>query len=126
MLQNLTRIQLVQLAVAGLHALAVVAIVSWTVAASSSYDHMWRMVWLPLFWWDLPATVGLFLSWAGLPDSLFDDVARMFYRAHPFDDLANFWLPLLWYGVGGTLWWYLLTGWLWRAVQLTRALFGRV
>ncbi len=92
------------IALAVVHLVAVATIVRTIV---SGIEPAWPMLWLILFWVDLPFS----LIWLA--------IEKMRHRAKapplfvpwlraPLNDLDNFVLPFLILGVGGTVWWFLL------------------
>ena len=76
-------------------------------------DPGWPKYWLIMLALDFPVSLGVMpVSWLVPPAA-----------AGPLSDVANFWWPLVWHGVIGTPWWYVV-GWT-IARQVTRALVQR-
>lgn len=66
---------------------------------------------------DIPATAVLLFLDQVIPDSLDSALAELFSgHVHPFGD-RRFWVPLLCYGIIGTLWWWtvpVVIAWIWK------------
>lgn len=63
-------------------------------------DPGWPKYWVIMLALDFPVSLGVIpVTWLVPPAS-----------AGPLTDVANFWWPLAWHGVVGTLWWYIV-GW---------------
>jgi len=60
----------------------------------------WPMYWMLLFAIDFPVTLVNFI----IPHAQ----ARLSFWPSPFDDINNFWIPLIVHGVFGTLWYFIL------------------
>ena len=99
----------------------VLANIVWTLVALP-WSHMWQAPWFILGLPDFPATILLILSWQVLPHAFLEQWAQ-WLPAPPFRDFANFWLPLLMYGIVGTLWAYAVPAMIYRVgVTLRRML----
>ena len=67
----------------------------------------WPMYWLILIPFDLPALLlSMLTGWASKP--IFTAIAMNFSDASPLSDPVNFWMPLFYFGVLGTLMWYFI------------------
>ena len=81
------------------------------VAIQTPSDGLWVLIWLPLFLLDFPVTFLLWLALKTSPSGLLEAVENGFpwsSAPFPYSYLTGFWLPLVVYGVVGTLWMYSL------------------
>jgi len=62
----------------------------------SGSESSWPMLWQVFFVIDFPASIGIYIF------SFFE----LSGGATPLEDIANFWVPALYFGVIGTVWWY--------------------
>jgi len=82
---------------AGAHVALIAAAVALTLAG---HERDWHIHWLIFLALDFPVSLGVMpLAWM-FPPSV----------AGPLSDFPNFWWPLLFHGVVGTAWWYIV-GW---------------
>jgi hypothetical protein len=76
-------------------------------------DPGWPKYWTIMLALDFPVSLGIVpVTWLAPPSAL-----------GPLSDVANFWWPLAWHGVIGTIWWYIV-GWA-IARKISRALAAR-
>jgi hypothetical protein len=69
----------------------------------SSKEHVWPNLWLLFFWIDLPF---------GLVSIAFFKLTKrkitIPWLSYPFNDFENFILPSVFFGIGGTVWWFFI------------------
>ena len=94
-----------------LHVLYVVKIVFWICTASGADLGQWQMIWCKLGYVDFPISliVGIFLQ------APFDVNVDFLYILPPqMDSLISFWIPALFHGIVGTLFYFLLPTIIWK------------
>lgn len=84
-----------------------IAVVSIVVTIVKGIEPDWPMLWLLLFWLDLPFSLVL-LAIAKVRHRAKSRPLSLPWLRAPLNDLDNFVLPFFVLGVGGTLWWFLL------------------
>jgi hypothetical protein len=94
----------------GLVAAAVVAILAGT-------EPDWPLVWLGFMVVDFPVSLlypALISLGSGLPSTV-----QLVRPYSPMNDVRNFLAPALFFGVFGSVWWFLVGGWIqrWRSVN---------
>ena len=91
------KFSIVGLCMAGAH----VALIACSVALMlATHERNWHMYWLIFLALDFPVSLGVIpLAWMFPPSP-----------AGPLSDFPNFWWPLLFHGLVGTGWWYIV-GW---------------
>ena len=107
MASSVRRLSVAGAAAAGAHLL----LLAYTVVQTlSAHDNQWTIYWIKFLALDFPLSLGVVpLAW-------------MFPAASggPFHDLANFWWPLAYHGVIGTVWWYIVGAYIARRVTSWR------
>jgi len=58
------------------------------------------MYWMLFMGLDFPVSLGIYAIGSLVPNNL--------GGSSPLDDLGNFWLPAIYFGLIGTFWWYVL------------------
>ena len=98
-----------------LHFLLVLSVVR---AALVGTDQAWPLMWVSFVFFDFPMGL-LMILMPHLPKvTLVPGVV-----GHPLNDTSNFWVPVILFGLGGTVWWSLIgagIGWAIRDALLRR------
>jgi hypothetical protein len=101
---------------AAIHFFAVVITASTLVG--SEPDALYQAVWFPLTIIDFPVSLIIIGIWM-LPVTATIHKAMLVF-SFPWSDFSNFWVPLIVFGIFGTLWWFYLARFIVRIFQARR------
>lgn len=111
------RFRLLPRIVATIHAIGTVLAAATLVGTKP--DALYQAIWFPLTILDFPVSLLIFVAWMIPITKTIQDA--MLGLAFPWSDFANFWIPLIVFGVFGTAWWFYLAKLFARVMSRRRA-----
>lgn len=99
--------------VAAVHAIGTASLAATLIGTKP--DALYQAIWFPLAILDFPVSLLILIIWMIPITKAIQDA--MLGLTFPWSDFANFWVPLVVFGVFGTAWWFYLVKFLVRVVS---------